>query len=71
MGIGLVTAGPLSDWIAMRLTLRNGGIREPEMRLPTMVRVGSNNDRTSGNVRRCIADRILLTDTIRPHYDPR
>ena len=35
--IGLVTSGPLSDWIAMRLTRRNGGIREPEMRLPTMI----------------------------------
>lgn len=35
--IGLATSGPLSDWIAMRLTRRNGGIREPEMRLPTMI----------------------------------
>ena len=35
--IGLGTSGPLSDWIAMRLTRRNGGIREPEMRLPTMI----------------------------------
>ncbi|KAL8842894.1 MAG: hypothetical protein Q9170_000298 [Blastenia crenularia] len=35
--IGFVTAGPLSDWISMRLTLRNRGIREPEMRLPTMI----------------------------------
>ena len=35
--IGLVTSGPLSDYIAMRLTRRNGGIREPEMRLPTMI----------------------------------
>lgn len=41
MGIGLVTAGPLSDWIAMRLTTRNNGIREPEMRLPTMVSIFS------------------------------
>jgi hypothetical protein len=31
--IGLATAGPLSDWIAARLTARNGGVREPEMRL--------------------------------------
>lgn len=35
--IGLVTAGPLSDWISMKLTKRNHGIREPEMRLPTMI----------------------------------
>lgn len=35
--IGLVTAGPLSDWISMQLTKRNNGIREPEMRLLTMV----------------------------------
>ena len=35
--IGLLTAGPLSDWISMKLTKRNGGIREPEMRLPTMI----------------------------------
>ena len=35
--IGLVTAGPLSDWVSMRLTRRNNGIREPEMRLVTMI----------------------------------
>ena len=35
--IGLFTAGPLSDWISMKLTRRNNGIREPEMRLPTMI----------------------------------
>ena len=35
--IGLLTAGPLSDWISMVLTKRNNGIREPEMRLLTMV----------------------------------
>jgi len=35
--IGLFTAGPLSDIIAARLTKRNGGIREPEMRLWAMV----------------------------------
>jgi len=35
--IDLVTAGPLSDWISMKLTRRNNGIREPEMRLPTMI----------------------------------
>ena len=35
--IGLVTAGPLSDWISMKLTKKNRGIREPEMRLLTMI----------------------------------
>ncbi|KIW08324.1 hypothetical protein, variant [Verruconis gallopava] len=35
--IGLATAGPLSDWVSMRATKRNGGIREPEMRLPAMI----------------------------------
>ncbi|KAF1813623.1 MFS general substrate transporter [Eremomyces bilateralis CBS 781.70] len=35
--IGLVTAGPLSDWVAAKLTQRNSGIREPEMRLPAMI----------------------------------
>lgn len=35
--IGLFTAGPLSDAIAARLTKRNRGIREPEMRLLAMV----------------------------------
>ncbi|KAL1638620.1 hypothetical protein SLS58_008738 [Diplodia intermedia] len=35
--VGLATAGPLSDWVAARLTARNGGIREPEMRLPAMI----------------------------------
>ncbi len=35
--IGLFTAGPLSDFVAARLTKRNGGIREPEMRLLAMI----------------------------------
>lgn len=35
--IGLATAGPLSDWVSMRATIKNGGIREPEMRLPAMI----------------------------------
>lgn len=35
--IGLATAGPLSDWVSARATKRNGGIREPEMRLPAMI----------------------------------
>ncbi|KAJ5896700.1 MFS transporter [Penicillium subrubescens] len=35
--IGLATSGPLSDWISMRATKKNRGIREPEMRLPAMI----------------------------------
>lgn len=35
--IGLLTAGRLSDWISAKLTERNRGIREPEMRLVTMI----------------------------------
>ena len=35
--IGLFTGGPLSDWVSARLTRRNRGIREPEMRLIAMV----------------------------------
>lgn len=35
--IGLFTAGPLSDWVSDYLTKRNNGIREPEMRLVTMI----------------------------------
>lgn len=35
--IGLATAGPLSDWVSMRATIKNNGIREPEMRLPAMI----------------------------------
>jgi hypothetical protein len=34
---GLVTAGPFSDWVSMKLTKRNNGIREPEMRLPSFL----------------------------------
>jgi len=37
MLIGLLTAGPMSDFIAAWLTRRNRGIREPEMRLLTMI----------------------------------
>ncbi|RLL99197.1 hypothetical protein CFD26_101285 [Aspergillus turcosus] len=36
-GIGLATNGALSDWISMRATKKNRGIREPEMRLPAMI----------------------------------
>jgi len=35
--VGLATAGPLSDYISMRATKRNNGLREPEMRLPAMI----------------------------------
>ncbi|PNS14916.1 hypothetical protein CAC42_2145 [Sphaceloma murrayae] len=35
--IGLATAGPFSDWVSKRLTMRNKGIREPEMRLVAMI----------------------------------
>ncbi len=35
--IGLATNGYLSDWISARATRKNGGIREPEMRLPAMI----------------------------------
>jgi hypothetical protein len=35
--IGLFTSGPLSDWVAARATRKNGGVREPEMRLPAMI----------------------------------
>jgi hypothetical protein len=35
--ISLVTAGPLSDWVSMRATKKNRGIREPEMRLVALI----------------------------------
>lgn len=35
--MGMVTAGPFSDWIVKRATARNNGVREAEMRLPAMV----------------------------------
>jgi len=35
--VGMFIAGPLSDWVSMRATRKNRGIREPEMRLPTLV----------------------------------
>ena len=35
--IGLFTAGPLSDWVSSKLTNRNQGVREPEMRLVSMI----------------------------------
>lgn len=35
--IGLVSAGPFSDWVAIRGAKRNGGVREAEMRLWALV----------------------------------
>nr|POF23914.1 protein hol1 [Quercus suber] len=35
--VGVATAGPLSDWMARRATIRNNGIREAEMRLPALI----------------------------------
>ena len=35
--IGVATAGPFSDWLAGRLTRKNNGIREAEMRLPALI----------------------------------
>ena len=35
--VGLATAGPFSDWIAVRSARRNGGVREAEMRLSALV----------------------------------
>lgn len=35
--IGLATNGVFSDWVSMKATRKNRGIREPEMRLPAMI----------------------------------
>lgn len=35
--IGLLTAGPWSDWVSMRATVRNNGVREAEMRLWSLI----------------------------------
>ena len=35
--IGILCGGHLSDWVADYFTQRNGGIREPEMRLPAIM----------------------------------
>ncbi|KAK8105573.1 MFS general substrate transporter [Apiospora kogelbergensis] len=35
--IALVTAGPFSDWIALRRAHRNGGVLEAEFRLPALI----------------------------------
>jgi MFS family permease len=34
--VGLAIAGPWSDWVIMRATNKNNGVREPEMRLAAM-----------------------------------
>ncbi|GIZ44837.1 hypothetical protein CKM354_000802300 [Cercospora kikuchii] len=34
---GLITSGPLSDWWARKMTIKNNGIREAEMRLPALL----------------------------------
>jgi hypothetical protein len=35
--IGLLTAGPFSDWVSMRATAKNNGVREAEMRLVALI----------------------------------
>lgn len=35
--VGVVTAGPFSDWLARRSTMKNNGVREAEMRLPALI----------------------------------
>lgn len=35
--LGLLVAGPWSDWLSAKATAKNGGIREPEMRLPSLI----------------------------------
>ncbi|KAH6880728.1 serine/threonine kinase 16 [Thelonectria olida] len=35
--LGVFTAGPVSDWVAKKLTERNKGVREPEMRLVSLI----------------------------------
>ncbi|CAI7667778.1 unnamed protein product [Penicillium palitans] len=35
--LGTFAGGPFSDWVADVFTRRNGGIREPEMRLPAII----------------------------------
>lgn len=33
----LITAGPFSDWVAKKLTIRNNDLREPEMRMVAII----------------------------------
>ncbi|KAK4234686.1 major facilitator superfamily domain-containing protein [Achaetomium macrosporum] len=35
--VGGIVGGSFSDWVADMLTRRNGGVRQPEMRLPAMI----------------------------------
>lgn len=35
--IGLLVSGPFSDWVSQRATKKNKGVREPEMRLPSLI----------------------------------
>ena len=35
--LALLTAGPFSDWIALRRARKNGGVLEAEMRLPALI----------------------------------
>lgn len=35
--IAILTGGHFSDWVADRLTVKNGGVRKPEMRLPALI----------------------------------
>lgn len=35
--IGLLTAGPFSDYVTTRAARKNGGVREAEMRLPALI----------------------------------
>lgn len=35
--LGTFAGGPFSDWVADYFTRRNGGIRDPEMRLPAII----------------------------------
>jgi hypothetical protein len=38
--LGFFTSGWFSDWVSTRATKKNGGIREPEMRLPALIPFG-------------------------------
>lgn len=38
--VGVLTAGPFSDWMIKRSTIRNNGIREAELRLPALIPFG-------------------------------
>ena len=35
--IGLAVVGPFSEWVSRKLTIRNGGVHEAEMRLPALI----------------------------------